>query len=208
MGNAFHFRLTTYAHAMRHPSLDDRLDPAVRIAEPGEADWPAEFERETAAIRAALGPLAACVDHVGSTAVPGLAGKPIVDIQVTVATLEPLEAWAAPLQALGYLLAPDPDSPDFHFLGKPAGRPRRFHVHVCLAGSGHRHRHLAVRDYLRAHPAEARAYEALKRELVARAPGDRLAYIAGKDPFMAELEERALRWATTARGSMPPAPPR
>lgn len=183
---------------MRHPSLDDRLDPAVRIAEPAEAAWAAEFEREAAAIRAALGPLAVGVDHVGSTAVPGLAGKPVVDIQVAVAALEPVEAWAAPLQALGYLLAFDPESPDFHFLGKPAARPRRFHVHVCLAGSAHERRHLAVRDYLRAHPAEARAYEALKRDLVGRAPGDRLAYIEGKGRFMAGLEERALRWAGTA----------
>jgi GrpB-like predicted nucleotidyltransferase (UPF0157 family) len=68
---------------------------------------------------------------------------------------------------------------------------------VCEQGSNQELRHLAVRDYLRAHPDEAARYEALKRELVRRHPEDRLAYVAGKDAFMVELEARAVAWAAS-----------
>jgi len=105
-----------------------------------------------------------------------------------------------PLEGLGYLFAPDPDSPDFHFFGLPAARPRTHHLHVCAAGSADERRHLAVRDYLRTHPDEVVAYAELKRGLVARAPGDRLAYITDKGPYVAALELRALAWAAGAGG--------
>ena len=67
------------------------------------------------------------------------------------------------------------------------------HLHVCEAGSRHELRHLAVRDYLRAHSQEAARYAALKRALAERHPGDRLAYMAGKDPYLSDPEARALR---------------
>jgi GrpB-like predicted nucleotidyltransferase (UPF0157 family) len=180
---------------VRHPSLDERFDPAVRIVDYDPA-WPEMAAAEIARVEAALGGVAVRIDHVGSTAVPGLAGKPIVDLQTSVAELEPTERYARPLADLGYLFAPDPDSPDFHFFGKPAERPRTFHLHVCAAGSGHEHRHLALRDYLRAHPEEAARYAARKRDLVARRPEDRLAYIEGKAGHVGALEQRALKWAT------------
>jgi GrpB-like predicted nucleotidyltransferase (UPF0157 family) len=178
---------------VRHPSLDDRFDPAVRIVDYDPA-WPEMAAAETARIEAALGPQAVRIDHVGSTAVPGMAAKPIVDLQVTVADTCPTEPYALPLEKLGYLFAPDPGSPDFHFFGKPAARPRTFHLHVCAAGSDHERRHLAVRDYLRARPEEALRYGELKRGLVEGRPGDRLAYIEGKADYVAALERRALDW--------------
>lgn len=177
---------------MRHPSLDDRLDPAVRIVDYDPA-WPEMAVAEMARIEAGLGDLAVRVDHVGSTAVPGMAAKPIVDLQLAVAEIRPTEPFARPLEGLGYLFAPDPDSPDLHFFGKPAERPRTFHLHVCVAGSNHERRHLALRDHLRAHPDEALRYAEVKRELVARRPGDRLAYIEGKAGYVAALEQRALK---------------
>jgi GrpB-like predicted nucleotidyltransferase (UPF0157 family) len=179
---------------VRHPSLDDRFDPAVRIVDYDPA-WPEIAAAETARVEVALGARAVRVDHVGSTAVPGLAAKPIVDLQASVAEVDPTERYARPLEALGYLFAPDPDSPDFHFFGKPAERPRTFHLHVCAAGGDDERRHLALRDYLRAHPEEVQGYASLKRELAAdRPPGDRLAYIEGKAAYVAALERRALRW--------------
>jgi GrpB-like predicted nucleotidyltransferase (UPF0157 family) len=188
--------------AARHPSLDERFDPAVRIVEHDPA-WAGLAAAEIGLIEAALGRLAVRVEHVGSTAVPGLAAKPIVDLQAAVTEIDPRAAYVGPLTEIGYLFAPDPDSPDFHFFGKPPERPRAFHLHVCAAGSDHERRHLALRDYLRARPEEAARYGALKRELVARAPGDRLAYIAGKDAHVADLERRAVmfeREAGSGRG--------
>jgi GrpB-like predicted nucleotidyltransferase (UPF0157 family) len=145
-------------------------------------------------IEAALGATAVRLDHVGSTAVPGMAAKPIVDLQASVAEIERTERYVPALEGLGYLFAPDDNSPDFHFFGKPAERPRTFHLHVCAAGSEHERRHLALRDYLRVHPDEARRYGELKRELIAARPGDRLAYIEGKLGYVAALERRALDW--------------
>jgi GrpB-like predicted nucleotidyltransferase (UPF0157 family) len=178
---------------IRHHSLDDRFDPAVRIVDYDPA-WPEMAAAEMARIEAALGEQAVRTDHVGSTAVPGMAAKPIVDLQASVAAIEPTGRYARPLEELGYLFAGDPDSPDFHFFGKPVERPRTFHLHVCAAGSDHELRHLAVRDYLRAQPGEALRYAEVKRELVAAHPGDRLAYIEGKAGYVAALEQRALDW--------------
>ncbi len=179
---------------LRHPSLDERFDPAVRIVD-YDQEWPGRAAGEMARVGVGLGEVAVRVEHVGSTAVPGLAAKPIVDLLVTVAALEPRSIYVEPLEGLGYLFAPDPDSPDFHFFGLPAERPRTFHLHVCLAGGENEVRHLAVRDYLRAHPEEVASYAARKRELVARRPADRLAYIEGKADFVAALERRAFAWA-------------
>jgi GrpB-like predicted nucleotidyltransferase (UPF0157 family) len=180
-------------NSTRHCSLDDRFDPAVRIVD-YDPRWPEMAAAEMARIEAALGEHSVRIDHVGSTAVQGMAAKPIVDLQASVAAIEPTECYARPLQKVGYLFARDPDSPDFHFFGKPVERPRTFHLHVCAAGSDHELRHLAVRDYLRARPGEALRYEEVKRELVAAHPGDRLAYIEGKAGHVAALEQRALDW--------------
>jgi GrpB-like predicted nucleotidyltransferase (UPF0157 family) len=169
-------------------------DPAVRIVDydPG---WPGEATREMGRVRAALGDLAVRVDHVGSTAVPGLAAKPIVDLQVSVAALEPRSAYVEPLEEIGYLFVAYPESPEYRFFGKPPARPRTHHLHVCRAGSHEERRHLAVRDFLRAEPREVARYEAVKRESTRLHPEDRLAYMAAKDPFVEGLERRALEWA-------------
>lgn len=175
----------------RHPSLDDRFDPAIRIVEHDPA-WASLADAEMRRIKDALGDLAVRVDHVGSTAVPGLAAKPIIDLQLSVASIDPVEPYREPLERLGYLFVPDPGSPDLHLFAKPPERPRTHHLHVCESGSEHERRHIGVRDFLRANPREAAEYEALKRHLAAEHPEDRLAYIEGKDAFMAALEIRAL----------------
>jgi GrpB-like predicted nucleotidyltransferase (UPF0157 family) len=178
----------------RHPSLDDRLDPAIRIVE-YDSEWPIAASQELGRIREAVGPAAVRLEHVGSTSVPGLAAKPILDLQLSVASIEPTAAYADPLEDLGYLFAPDPGSPDLHFFGKPSERPRSHHVHVCEAGSEQEFRHLAVRDFLRTDSAEVARYAALKREIAAKHPQDRLAYIDAKEEYLTELEARAVAWA-------------
>jgi GrpB-like predicted nucleotidyltransferase (UPF0157 family) len=175
----------------QRPGAPRERDPAVRIVEydPG---WPAAAARELERVAEALGELAVRLDHVGSTSVPGLAAKPIVDLQVSVAALEPQAAYVEPLEAIGYLFVPYATAPEYHFFGKPPERPRTHHLHVCLAGSHEERRHLIFRDHLRAHPDEAARYEAVKREAARLHPEDRLAYMAGKEAFLLELERRAL----------------
>jgi GrpB-like predicted nucleotidyltransferase (UPF0157 family) len=177
----------------RHPSLDDRFDPAITIS-PYDEDWPRKFEREAAAIQSELGGAVLRIDHVGSTAVPRLDAKPIIDIQVAVEDVRDLGAFVPGFERLGYLFAPDPDSPDLHFFAKPVERPRQFHVHVCTAGGEEEARHLAVRDFLRSRDEEAARYADRKLELAARTPCDRLAYMEAKAPYMSDLERRAIAW--------------
>jgi GrpB-like predicted nucleotidyltransferase (UPF0157 family) len=178
----------------RHPSLDERFDLAIRIVE-HDPGWAAQAQQELHRLAEALGPDAKRLEHVGSTAVPGLVAKPILDLQMSVTAIEPRERYVPHLKRLGYLFVPDPESPDFHLFAKPAERPRSHHLHVCEAGSEHEFRHLAVRDYLRGHTDEAASYAALKREAVNRAPQDRLAYIEAKEECIRDLEARAVTWA-------------
>jgi GrpB-like predicted nucleotidyltransferase (UPF0157 family) len=180
----------------------DEVDPAIRIVDPDPA-WAGAAQAEIDRIAAALGPVALGLEHVGSTSVPGLAAKPILDLQLSVASLEPLSAFGDPLARLGYRFVPDPEMPDYLFFGRPPERPRTHHLHVCETGSDQERRHLAVRDFLRAHPDEAAAYAQLKRAVAERHPRDRLAYMAGKDRYVVELQARALRWrerTSTASG--------
>lgn len=141
------------------------------------------------------------LEHVGSTAVPGLAAKPVLDLQLSVAEIERTARFLGPLEQLGYLFVPDPASPDYHFFAKPRERPRSHHLHVCEAGSADELRHPALRDYLRAHRDEAEAYAAVKRELARQGGRDRLAYIAGKRQYVDALEVRALAWTKACRSS-------
>lgn len=179
---------------MRHPSLDDRFDPAIRIVE-YDSEWPIAASEEIGRLREALGPAAVRLEHIGSTSVPGLAAKPILDLLLAVASIELTAVYVDPVEHLGYLFAPDAATPDFHFFGKPPERPRSHHLHVCEAGSEHQLRHLAVRDFLRTHSDEADRYAALKREIAARHPQDRLAYVEAKEGYMTDLEARAVAWA-------------
>ncbi|MEA2364087.1 MAG: hypothetical protein QOD71_3232 [Thermoleophilaceae bacterium] len=181
----------------RRPSLDDRFDPAVRIVDYDPA-WPALADAELHRIREAVGDVAVRLEHVGSTAVPGLAAKPILDLLLSVEPIEPRERYVERLERLGYLFAPAPESPERHFFARPPERPRTHHLHVCEAGSEHEFRHVAVRDFLRGHPDDAAHYAALKRRLVARHPQDRLSYIEGKEQFVTALEARAVAWARSA----------
>jgi GrpB-like predicted nucleotidyltransferase (UPF0157 family) len=185
----------------RHPSLDDRFDPAIRIV-PYDPAWPALAAAELGRITQAVGDVVARVEHVGSTAVPGLDAKPIVDLQLSVDRIEPRERYVQPLERLGYMFVPAPDSPEYHFFAKPPERPRSHHLHVCAAGSKTELRHVAVRDFLRAHADEAARYAALKRQVATRHPQDRLAYIDGKGAYVTALEERAMTWAR-GRGDVP-----
>jgi 16S rRNA processing protein RimM len=169
------------------------IDPPEGLIEPRPAievvdydpSWPQQFEAEAERIRSALGDIAARIDHVGSTAVPGLAAKPVVDLQMSVPDIDDRQAYAGPLTRLGYEHVPDPQMPDYPFFGWPAGRlARTFHIHVCEAGSEHERRHLGFRDRLRAEPTARAEYEALKRELALRHGNDIEAYNDEKGSFI------------------------
>lgn len=157
-----------------------------------DPSWPARFEAEATRIRDALGKVAAHVDHVGSTSVPGLVAKPIIDIQASVSSMTPRTAYVDPLCALGYRWTLDPWSDEHEYFSRDQNGDRAFQIHVCQAGGSWERRHLAFRDWLRDHPDDAARYEQLKRSLVEAHPRDILSYIDGKGPFIRSVEARAL----------------
>jgi GrpB-like predicted nucleotidyltransferase (UPF0157 family) len=165
------------------------LDEAVSLAEYDPA-WPAKFERERAQLAAAIGRwIEGGVDHVGSTAVPGLEAKPTIDILAGVESLESGRACFEPLGDLGYAYAPYLPA-DMHWFCKPSPARREFHLHLVPVCSERYRDELAFRDLLRADPNLARAYVELKRSLAARFPADREAYTEGKTAFVARALAR------------------
>jgi GrpB-like predicted nucleotidyltransferase (UPF0157 family) len=168
-----------------------RLDPAepVVIVE-YDQQWPRLFDLESPQVAEALG--AVRVEHIGSTAVPGLAAKPIIDMLVGLRTLELPASAIDAMHELGYDFLGEHGIPDRLFFRK--GRPRTHHVHAVPVGSDLWDRHLAFRDYLRVHADESRDYAAFKRRLVRDAGGDRDGYLEGKEAYAAALEQRARSW--------------
>ena len=157
-------------------------------------DWPDSFATEARRIRAHLVDRILRIDHVGSTSVPGLAAKPVIDIQISVASLEPRDPLLSDMQILGYTHVETGDGFDliYPFFKRPAQWPSSHHVHLCEAGGEQERRHLAFRDYLRRHGSVATKYLELKRELArihgGASPESRESYAFGKSDFV----ERAL----------------
>jgi GrpB-like predicted nucleotidyltransferase (UPF0157 family) len=156
------------------------------------AHWPILFEEEARRLRAAFGSAALRIEHVGSTSVPGLAAKPVIDIQVSVASLVPHGRYVGTMAAVGYRhVALDDFDLVYPFFHKPAEWPSTHHVHLCEAEGEQERKHLAFRNYLRAHPRTARAYETLKRRLARANDAATLesteAYSLAKSEFVANV---------------------
>ncbi|POZ60091.1 GrpB family protein [Chromobacterium alticapitis] len=170
---------------------------------PHQVSWAAEFEIVAARLRAAMGEQALRIDHIGSTAVRGLAAKDVIDVQLTVAELS--EDMAGLLSAAGFPRKPFnrdhlppgcDDAPrqwEKFFFREPAGQ-RRTHIHVRRAGGANQRYALLFRDYLRSHPGMADAYGELKRRLAAHL-ADPNSYPDVKDPAVDLIYLAAEQWA-------------
>jgi GrpB-like predicted nucleotidyltransferase (UPF0157 family) len=164
---------------------------------PYDGRWPVQFTAEAARIRGAMGDVALRIEHVGSTSVPGLAAKPVIDIQVAVASLAQPSDYAAALAQVGYAHVPlGAVDRVYPFFKKPASWPGTHHAHLCVAGSSEERRHLAFRDYLRTHPDVAAQYVDLKRKLAALHDGatleSRERYSLSKTSFVTSVLALAL----------------
>ncbi|MFN8472238.1 MAG: GrpB family protein [Anaerolineae bacterium] len=176
---------------------------------PYQPRWPEEFLALGRELRAGLGSLALRIDHIGSTSVPGLAAKDIVDIQVTVAALD--SAVEDALSRIGYERVrhiggdhvPPGASPNpaewSKWLFKPGTERRPVNLHVRVAGRANQRYPLLFRDYLRAHPPIAAAYAQAKLALAQLHPDDTEAYYAVKDPVCDIIMGGAEEWATATQ---------
>jgi len=163
----------------------------LRVYDP---DWPARFQLEAAILTEFLGPwITGGVHHVGSTAVPALAAKPVIDIMVGVLDLGSSRPCIDLLAELNYRYAPYRED-EMHWFCKPGPARRTHHLHLVPTGSKRFTDVLAFRDYLRAHRHAARQYEQLKRQLAARYVHDRQAYTDGKSAMVATVTADARRW--------------
>jgi GrpB-like predicted nucleotidyltransferase (UPF0157 family) len=156
--------------------------------------WPAQFDREASALTGALGRhVAGGVHHVGSTAVPGLTAKPIIDIMIGVSDLDSSRPCIDLLAEMDYCYAPYRQDV-MHWFCKPSPARRTHHLHLVPTGSERFTDVLAFRDYLRTHPVAVRQYEELKRQLATRHSHDRDAYTDGKSAMVAAITADARRW--------------
>jgi GrpB-like predicted nucleotidyltransferase (UPF0157 family) len=185
-------RMFRSADLVTHDGRWSNADEDPIELRPYDPRWPDAFSEEAAALRAAIGGgLDLAIHHVGSTAIPGLSAKPIIDI-IVVADRDRWPALIAPIEALGYAYwagNPDPDRMFFVKGMPPFGAGRTHHVHVRPAEA--LERHLRFRDFLIAHPDDAGRYERLKRELAERFRCDRDAYTEAKTTFVEEILAKA-----------------
>lgn len=161
-----------------------------------DASWPQRYEDEKGRILAAIGSQVAAVEHIGSTAVPGLAAKPIIDMLVGLRSLDDAGSCIEPLERLGYEYVPEweDELPDRRYFRRVRPRPRTHHVHMVEVSGAFWRRQLLFRDHLRGHPDDARRYEALKRDLAERFEVGR-EYAAAKSTFIAAILDEATRAA-------------
>ncbi len=166
--------------------------------------WPGIAEHLIASLLAACGDALARVEHMGSTSVPGLAAKPVIDLTPIVDRYEDGERCIAPIVALGFEHRGEYGIPGRrYFRGKDAVSGLDVHLHLFPRSAVELRRHLVFRDYLRAHPEEREGYAATKRKLAERLWLDGNEYADAKTPFISACLKRAEAWAAKSGWSLP-----
>ena len=166
----------------------------IRVEAPNPR-WVEEFNDEAGRIREIVGPDLVAIHHIGSTSIPEIYAKPIIDMLLAVSSIEIMDERSLLFEGLGYEAMGEYGLPGRRFFRKSNAQGlRSHHVHSYAHNNVEVHRHLAFRDFLRAHPSLAQQYSQLKRKLVIEYPQDIESYMAGKDPFIKEMEVRALAW--------------
>jgi GrpB-like predicted nucleotidyltransferase (UPF0157 family) len=191
--------------------LNQKSDPVSVV--PYRTEWPGEFQRRAKDIRTALGDTALRVDHIGSTSVPGLAAKDIIDIQVTVPELDDAAPWVSRFAAAGYQARPgiraDHQPPWFQgerrewekrYVRERTSDPRT-HIHIRAAGRANQRFALLFRDFLRAQPRFAVLYSQVKLRLCELFPESIDNYLYIKDPVVDVIVATAEEWANATNWS-------
>ncbi len=160
--------------------------PAGKVTlAPYQDDWPAAFRAEHDRIQRVLSDHIVAIEHIGSTAVPGMTAKPLIDLMIGLRDISHHDACLAPMQNLGYSYMGEYGIPDRHFF--ILGDPTTCHAHMVLHNADFWRLNLVFRDHLRAHHEARTRYEAVKRDLAIRFADDRKQYTAGKDAVIREL---------------------
>jgi GrpB-like predicted nucleotidyltransferase (UPF0157 family) len=155
-----------------------------------DPNWPQAFEEECELVGEALGDDMVEIQHIGSTSIPGLRAKPIIDLLAAVESFASIEEYERRLGPLGYHHHSHPEEDERIFFWK--GTPRTHHLHIVEYATWEHQRHIIFRDYLRRHPELAQWYEQIKRELWLAFKNNRPAYTKGKTAFIKTIMARAV----------------
>ncbi len=155
-----------------------------------DPNWPQVFEQECDLVGDALGDDMVEIQHIGSTSIPGLRAKPIIDLLAAVESFAPIAEYQRRLEPLGYHHHSHPEEDERIFFWK--GTPRTHHLHIVEYATWEHQRHIIFRDYLRRHPELAQWYEQIKRELWLAFRNNRPAYTKGKTAFIKTIMARAV----------------
>lgn len=162
---------------------------------PHDSRWQEEARQCMDALKKILGNDAAGMEHVGSTAIPGICAKPIVDIAVAVGDLQDMLKHNEALEEQGfYYRGQDHEGQLLYVCGDLEKDIRTHHIHVVLTESQAWKNYRNFRDYMNSHPEEAKAYAQLKQDLAAKYAEDRKAYTAGKQEFIDDVLRKAEEW--------------
>jgi GrpB-like predicted nucleotidyltransferase (UPF0157 family)/uncharacterized protein YciI len=153
--------------------------------------WEACFKEEAEALSSVLKKILVTIHHIGSTAIPGVVAKPIVDMITVVSDIQEVDPLTPALEALGYEAKGEYGMPGRRFFIKKQGGKRTFNVHIFEKDHPAIERHLRFRDYLRPHPEERDAYSHLKKELVSQSQDDIEQYCWGKEDFIKSIEVKS-----------------
>lgn len=156
--------------------------------------WPRLFREAEAPLRQAFSGNLLALHHIGSTAIPGMPAKPVIDMLAVVKEIEDVDEAAPALEKMGYSARGENSIPGRRYFTREEGGRRTHHLHVYREGHPAVVRHLAFRDYLIEHPDEAKRYGELKVKLAGRHRDERRRYAEGKEALIAELEEKAMVW--------------
>ncbi len=163
--------------------------------QPHTSEWTLKFIELKKLLLDIFGGKITLVEHVGSTSIPGIKAKPVIDVLMLVNNIEDLEEEIENIKSKGYVVRKNVLTERSFLFEKVSGGTKEQNIHVFEKDTPYAQSHfISVRDYLRAHPAVAQEYEKLKEDLYAKHPNDYEAYRAGKDEFLKKLEETAQDW--------------
>ena len=166
----------------------DALQPIVVVDY--DPEWMRMYEEERTRIVVLIGDYLEEIHHVGSTSIPGLAAKPVIDILAIVPEISVVEQCVKPLERLDYAYFGENGIPDRHYFRKPSDirfHQHTHHIHMMERRHEQAHKMLTFRDYLRKHPEAVKEYQDLKKELATKYSGDRAVYTDAKEPFVQSI---------------------
>ncbi|MCM3088067.1 GrpB family protein [Bhargavaea ginsengi] len=168
-----------------------------------QQEWPLQFKEASNTFQEIFGNALTDIHHIGSTSIPGMAAKPVIDILAEVRDIGELETFNHQMELEGFVARGEHGVPGRRYFVRAEGNVHTHHVHMFANGSDQVKRHLAFRDYLRKHPVEAERYRSLKMRIAEEGVKDVKLYQERKAPLIRELQESAEKWMEARNAKTP-----